>query len=201
MEAMALTRDEATDEAQTIRWGASWSSREPWLELFGELAAGRQEALARLYDMAAGRLYGLALWRTGSPDDAAEVVQEVLVRVAEQHARLDRVSDPRWWLLSVAHRLAVDVTRKRRRRATEPIDEHPHLEAPAHDQGRNLDAGKAWAQLRRLSPKQREVIYLHHLAGLSFAQIGRAIGVPTFTAASRYRLGLSALRRLLGGSS
>ncbi len=200
MEAMVLTGERAGSEA-AARWGEAWASPEPWRELFRELAAGRREALARLYDMAAARMYGLALWRTGSAEDAAEVVQEVLVRVAEQHERLERVADPRWWLLSVAHRLAVDVTRRRRRRAAEPIDEHPHLEAPAFDRGRTVDAERAWRLLATLPDKQREVIYLHNHAGMSFAEIGRATGVPTFTAASRHRLGVAALRRLLGEGS
>jgi RNA polymerase sigma-70 factor (ECF subfamily) len=201
MEAMVLTREGEADERAAAREAAPWESREPWVALFAELSAGRRDALGRLYDLAAGRLYGLALWRTGNPDDAAEVVQEVLVRVAEQRCRLDTVADPRRWLLSVAHRLAVDVTRRRRRRVVEPIDAHRHLEAPARDHARAIDAGRAWALLRRLSPKQREAVYLHHFASMSFAEIGRAIGVPAFTAASRYRLGLAALRRLLGGAA
>ena len=52
--------------------------------------------------------------------------------------------------------------------------------------------------INQLPPAQREAIYLRHFAGCSFAEIGRATGVPTFTAASRYRLGLQRLRRLVG---
>ncbi|HNX49972.1 MAG TPA: RNA polymerase sigma factor [Thermoanaerobaculaceae bacterium] len=182
------------------RWSAAWENAEPWRALFAELAAGHREALGRLYDLASGRLYGLALWRTGCPEDAAEVVQEVFVRMAEERERLAAVRDPRWWLLSVAHRLAVDVTRRRQRRPSEPIEDHPHLEAPASDRAREVDGQRAWELVAELSPKQREVIFLHHFEGMSHAEIGRSLGVPTFTAASRYRLGLAALRRLLGST-
>lgn len=201
MEAMAHAFPAAADGRAATRWAASWDSAEPWLALFGELAAGHREALGRLYDLAHGRLYGLALWRTGNPEDAAEVVQEVLVRVAEQRERLASVRDPRWWLLALAHRLAVDVTRRRTRRPAEPIEDHPHLEARLPDHARELDARRAWTLIAGLSPKQREVIYLHHFEGMSHAEIGRSLGIPTFTAASRYRLGLAALRRLLGSTS
>lgn len=197
MEAMAQAFPVEADGTRVARWAAAWDSAEPWLTLFGELAAGHREALGRLYDLAHGRLYGLALWRTGSPEDAAEVVQEVLVRVAEQRERLASVRDPRWWLLALAHRLAVDVTRRRTRRPAESIEDHPHLEARLPDHARELDARRAWTLIAGLSPKQREVIYLHHLEGMSHAEIGRSLGIPTFTAASRYRLGLAALRRLL----
>ncbi len=183
------------------RRSEAWASPEPWLALLAELAGGEQDALGRLYDLASTRLYHLALWRTGNPEDAAEVVQEVFVRVARERGRLRSVADPRSWLLAVTHRVAVDLTRRRRRREAETLEQYTgQLAAPAADQGRTLDAGRAWSLVARLSPKQREVIYLHHFVELSFTQIGRCLGVPAFTAASRHRLGIAALRRLLGGA-
>jgi len=179
--------------------GEPWSSAEPWRSLLAQLARGEHDALGQLYDLASTRLYRLALWRTGNRDDAAEVVQEVFVRLARDHTRLAGIDDPRWWLLAVAHRIAVDVTRRRRRRKAEAIEDFSSLAASAVDQGRTVDAERAWALVARLSPKQREVIFLHHFAELSFAEIGRCIGVPAFTAASRHRLAIASLRRLLGG--
>jgi len=190
--AMALT-----DLRVAIDRSGPWRDPRPWLALFAELAAGRPEALGRLYDLACKRLYGLALWRTGSREDAEEVVQEAFVRLATLRGRLGAVRDPRGWLLALTHRLAVDVTRRRRRRRAEPIDDHPDLPAAPADPARGVDAGRAWALLARLSPKQREVVFLHHHEGMSHAEIGRCLGIPAFTAASRYRLGVAALRRLL----
>ena len=189
MEAIALTRQPP--------WSESWDGPEPWRLLFQELAAGRSDALAALYDRAVVRLYGLALWCTGSRDDAAEVVQDVFVHVAEQREHLADVREPRWWLLAVTHRLAVDVARRRARRPTESIDEHPYLEAPVADPARELEARRVSMLLARVAPKQREVIYLHDFAGMSYADIGRSLRIPPFTAASRYRLGIAKLRRLL----
>ena len=63
-----------------------------------------------------------------------------------------------------------------------------------------VDAGRASALLAQLPPAQREVIYLHHYAGHTFSSVGKIVGVPTFTAASRYRLGLEKLRRLMEGN-
>ena len=189
--------DAATGEPGVACTGA-WDDASRWIEIFGEVAAGRTEPLAELYDMAGRRLFGLALWRTGSRDLAAEVVQELFIRVAEHGERLASVRDPRWWLLSVTHRLAVDAGRRAARRQTEPIEAHPELAAEPVDHARAVDAQRVWALVARLSAKQREVVYLHHAAGMSHAEIGRCLGVPAFTAASRYRLALRALRGLLG---
>jgi len=52
--------------------------REGWLELFADLADGRMLAFQQLYHVAARRLYALALWLTGSPEDTADVVAETI---------------------------------------------------------------------------------------------------------------------------
>ncbi len=176
-------------------------SRESWRELFDELADGRIAGLERLYDVASHRLFGLALWRTGSRDDACDVVQDTLVRVAEQRHRLRNVRDPRSWLLAVTHRLAVDVVRRRVRSRAEPLEDHPYLAAAGEDADRLVDAERMSCLLAALPPAQREAIYLRHFADCTFAEIGTIVGVPTFTAASRYRLGIRALRRLVEESS
>jgi RNA polymerase sigma factor (sigma-70 family) len=178
----------------------AWSDRSRWAELFRALASGDCEALAPLYDLASGRLYALALWRTGSHEAADEVVQEVFVRVATQRDRLTTVRDPRWWLVAVTDRLAVDALRRASRRRHDGLEDHAERPAEPVDLDRAIDAGVAWALLARLPAKQRDVVYLHHAAGMSHAEVGRCLGIPAFTAASRYRLGLAGLRRLLGGT-
>jgi RNA polymerase sigma-70 factor (ECF subfamily) len=168
-----------------------------WGEIFASIARDEAKGLHRLYDRAAHQLYGLALWRTGSPEDAADIVQEVFVRVAEQGPRLEKVRNPRAWLLTVAHRLAVDLTRRRRVREADPLEAHPYLEAARDDPDRIVDAERASSLIALLPGKQREVVFLRHFAECTFAEIGRIVGVPTFTAASRYRLGVQRLRRFM----
>ena len=167
------------------------------LELLADLADGRIAALEALYDALADDVHGLALWRTGSAADAADVVQEVFVTLAQAGEALRRVRDPRGWIRTMAHRAAVDVHRKRSRRGEEPLEAAPFLEAPEAAPERRLDAERVSALLHELPPAQREALYLHVHAGCTFAEVGRATGVPTFTAASRCRLALKKLRVLM----
>jgi RNA polymerase sigma-70 factor (ECF subfamily) len=162
---------------------------------FAAVAGGDLDALAALYDACADDLFGLALWRTGSREDAADAVQEVFVRLARRAGRLGHVRDPRAYLLAMAHSTAVDVLR-RRRTAVELTDNL--LEPAVPDPERVADTARVSALLRRLPAAQREAVWLRHFAELSFAEIGEATGVPIFTAASRYRLGIRRLRKLLG---
>ena len=172
---------------------------ENWLEIFSALARGRVSALETLYDEAAQTLYGLALWRTGSAEDAADVVQDVFVRVAEQGSRLAKVKNPRAWLLTVTRRAAIDLTRRRKRRRAEPIEDCVYLTVGGSDPERSVDADRASALLAALPAAQRDVVYLRHFAWCSFAEIASIVGIPKFTAASRYRSGIARLRTLMEG--
>lgn len=166
-------------------------------ELFGDLADGRVEALERVWELTADDLYGLALWRTGSGADAEDVVQEVFVRIARAAKRLGRVKKPFGYLLRTAHRASIDVLRRRRRHAAEGEETLATLFVES-DPVRAADASRLSRVLTELAPAQREVVYLKHFAGLKLREIGAATGVPTFTAASRYRLAVERLKKLLG---
>ena len=159
------------------------------------------EQLAGIYDACADEIYGLALWRTGSAGDAADVVQEVFVRLAERSSRLGAIRNPRAYVLRMAYRASIDVHRKRTRRREDPLESCPLVEAPLESPERRVDAVRVSRLLEKLPASQRQAIYLRHFSACSFAEIGRATGVPTFTAASRYRLGMRRLKRLIGVSS
>ncbi len=183
--------------------GKSRSGREPvettlLRGLFTDLASGKIAALGSIYDACGDMLYGLALWRTGSASEAADVVQEVFVRLADAHRRLAHVGNPLAYLRRMTHRAAVDVHRRRRRRREDPIEACALLETGEMSPERQAEATRLSKLLEQLHPAQREAIYLRHFCGCSHAEVARATGVPTFTAASRCRLGLKRLRALLG---
>ena len=55
--------------------------------------------------------------------------------------------------------------------------------------------------LGRLKPTQREIVMLHAITGMTFREIGRALSIPSATAASRYRLALEKMKAILDGES
>lgn len=166
---------------------------------FEALAKGDFAALEAIWDAAGPHLYAIALWRTGNEEDARDVVQEVFVRLASGAQDLSRVRTPHLWILTVAHRAAVDLTRRRSVRSAEPLDTVYFLSSPGGTPESQAEEAEMYRALARLPGAQREAVSLRHIAGHSFREIGAITGVPTFTAASRCRLGLARLRRLLEG--
>jgi len=62
----AVIETPTTPRADSGREGWAATPAESWQELFQQLAEGDIAALGRLYELSADRLYGLALWHTGS---------------------------------------------------------------------------------------------------------------------------------------
>ena len=164
-------------------------------ELLGELASGRREALGQLYDRHASSLFRHALALTRRRAEAEDLVHAVFVKLATTGAELLGVRAPASYLHRMLKTTWVDGQRRVRvgeravDRGTEPCAS-VHLPdfAGAIDLSRALDG---------LPPLQREVIILHLVEGFSFLEVGRLTGVSLFTAAARYRLAISRLRKTL----
>ena len=164
--------------------------------LLADLAAGRAEAFAELYDRFGGRLHRAAWGMLGRPEDAEEAVQEVFMALVRSRERLSEVRDLTGYLFTALRRVA---GRLAARRARQPVaagqivrqaavnGQRPPVSNPY---GERLDRA-----LQALPPKQREVIVMKIDGGLTFAEIGSVLGVSTNTAASRYRYALDKLRR------
>jgi RNA polymerase sigma-70 factor (ECF subfamily) len=55
--------------------------------------------------------------------------------------------------------------------------------------------------LSTLAPNQREPVYLHHVMGMSFAEIGSVLGIRANTAKVRAHRGLAHLKKRINSDS
>lgn len=154
---------------------------------------GDRSALGDLFERLADELYGFALWSCASPDLAAEALAALFARLVARPDLLAHVSAPRPYLFRAVAREARHLVARRDREL--PAERARFLLAQ-RPEGRDLTIDLEQA-LSRLPRAQREALYLRYFAGLELAEIGRTTGVPKFTAASRCRLGLARLRKLL----
>jgi RNA polymerase sigma-70 factor (ECF subfamily) len=163
-------------------------------ELLRQLAEGRQEALAELYDRHAASLFRHAVALARHRTDAEDLVHTVFVRIAGLGPDLLGVRAPAGYLHRMLHTTWID--NRRRMTTAERIAAGTvpdSTEAPAHDTV--MDVMRA---LDALPLEQRETVLLRAVEGFSFREIGRMTGVSLFTAAARYRLAVGKLRAALG---
>ena len=140
------------------------------------------------------RLVGLARSVAGDVD-GEDVVQDTLVTAWD---KLPSLRDPaafRAWLTRSVARAAV--RRARRRAWLQPLEPLPE---PADPRARGCDGEIHVEQLlRRLAPRQRAVMHLTVVEGMSDSEIGEALGIDAASVRSHRRRAREALRRLLPG--
>jgi RNA polymerase sigma-70 factor (ECF subfamily) len=150
--------------------------------------------------------------QTRSHEDAEDVLQDAIVKLVEKIRNDEFIGGSEAWqpyLYTTIRRLAIDLSRRddrRKRRedvvgldAGEVLQEafHPWFESESSDDETRVQLE---AKLKELPEKFAEVIIMKIWGERTFAEIGEVLGISQNTAASRYRYGLEALKRSLGGA-
>jgi RNA polymerase sigma factor (sigma-70 family) len=127
--------------------------------------------------------------------DADDAWSETFLSALRAYPDLPADANVEAWLVTIAHRKAIDVTRAAARRAL-PVAEVPEAgTAPAADQ-RELDSDLAGA-VSGLPPRQKQAIAYHYLAGLAYADVAAIIGGTADAARRAAADGIAGLRRTL----
>ena len=132
--------------------------------------------------------YALARWLTRNDADAADVVQEALLR-AFRYFDTYREGDAKSWILRIVRRTCYSWLERNR-----PADVVPLEEEDGPDEG-VASAPRAVGDTEALPAPLREVIVLRELQELGYREIAEISGVPIGTVMSRLHRARSALRR------
>jgi RNA polymerase sigma-70 factor (ECF subfamily) len=137
----------------------------------------RAESFDELYRVTRDRLAVQITALTGDPHEANDLVQEAFMRAWLRWEKVGRYEDPEGWVRRVAHNLAVSRWRHAKQvvlRATVPqaVPEEPDEHIGV------LDA------LKSLPTAERRAVVLHHVAGLSVADVAVELKAPEGTVKS-----------------
>jgi RNA polymerase sigma-70 factor, ECF subfamily len=167
-------------------------------------ATGDRAAFATVYDLMAGRVFGLSRRVLIDAHQAEEVTQEVFLEIWQHAGRFDpERGRAATWVMTVAHRRAVDRVRSSQSSHDRDLkigirdfdDVQPGVE---QDVETSLEVDRARAAMRQLSEYQRESLELAYFGGLTQSEIATRLDVPLGTVKTRMRDGLIRLRTLLG---
>lgn len=173
--------------------------------LVEQMAQGRQDALARLYDETSSMLNGLLLRILERPEDAEEVLLDVYMKAWKYAGRYsDKRGSVQAWLMIMARNAAIDRIRQKRAQPKtmafelETTPEPESTEASPEEQSAERERRrKVQIVLRELPPEQREVVELAFFGGLTHAELAERLREPLGTIKSRIRMGLIRLRGLI----
>ncbi|QWF20517.1 sigma-70 family RNA polymerase sigma factor [Nocardioides sp. LMS-CY] len=129
--------------------------------------------------------------------DAEDAWSETFLAAMRAYPDLPPDANIEAWLVTIAHRKAIDIVRAINRRPL-PVEEPP--ERPAAPDS-DLDASELWQSVRALPDKQRQAVAYHYVAGLPYAEIARILGGTTDAARRAAADGIKKLRQNYPGPS
>ena len=127
-------------------------------------------------------------------DEADDAWSETFLSALRAWPDLPDDADVRAWLVTIAHRRAIDVARARGRRAV-PVEELPDRVASRADQPEQaLPDEVLWSALAALPDKQRQCVAYHHVAGLPHIEVAAIVGGTPAAARRACADGIARLR-------
>lgn len=165
------------------------------------VASDEPEALHRLYEAQASRLFGIAMAILRDRDAAADALHDAVVKVASHARQFDPVKgEGAAWLSAIVRHTALDHARARGREtpagdlvlaedvmAPEALDHFAEAETSRHLQD----------CLAALDVNKRRAILLAFTHGLSHAQVAAQLSLPLGTVKSWIRRGLAWLKECI----
>ncbi|MER6762535.1 MULTISPECIES: RNA polymerase sigma factor [Amycolatopsis] len=126
------------------------------------------------------------------PHDAEDAWSETFLSAMRAYPDLPETANVEAWLVTIAHRKAIDVARATKRNPL-PVEEIP--EEPAPPGLSNAEDGDLWAAVRDLPAKQRQAVAYRYVAGLRYAEIAEILGGSVDAARRAVADGLKNLRK------
>jgi RNA polymerase sigma factor (sigma-70 family) len=126
------------------------------------------------------------------PVDAEDAWAETFLSALKAYPDLRPDSNVRGWLVTIAHRKAIDQLRSTSRapRPTDALPETPWIDNHAIERDTGL-----WAALAALPDKQRAAVTYHHIAGLPYLEVAALLETSEAAARRGASDGIANLRK------
>jgi len=145
----------------------------------------------RLLDEHAAEVMGVLRGAVGRAE-AEDCFQETFLAALRAYPKVRDTSNLRGWLLTIAHRKAIDQHRANGRRPTPvaEVEETASIDPLPDENG-------VWAAVGALPPKQRAAVALRYACDLPHAEIATALGCSPEAARRSLHEGMKRLRKEL----
>ncbi|NLV36595.1 MAG: sigma-70 family RNA polymerase sigma factor [Clostridiaceae bacterium] len=178
--------------------------------LLKKAKAGDVAAFEELVENYQKKLFNLAYRIVGNPEDAADMVQEALIRIFRSIAKFKEQSSFSTWIYRITTNVCLDELRKRKNKKEFSLDQEIHGEDG--DMKRQIksddilpDNAAEREELREivnsainsLPEDQRVVISLRDIQGLTYTEISQVLDCPEGTVKSRINRARNALKNVL----
>ena len=132
--------------------------------------------------------------------DAEDAWSETFLAALRAYPDLPDTANTEAWLVTIAHRKAIDVLRARKRQPA-PVGDVPEAPTTLGVPGDCDKDGDLWHAVAALPEKQRQAVAYHYVAGLAYAEIAEILGGTTDAARRAAADGIKNLRKNYPGAT
>ena len=171
-------------------------------DLILEIQGGSLDALGMIYDRHRRLVYRTALAICNDPDVAADLLQEVFLRLHRFAKRVDPGRPLEPWLYRVTANQTYTWV-KRHHRWTQPLEEIAEWlssgvkYSPQYITEQDDESKRIQTAIAKLSLPQRVVVVMYYINDLSLHEISEILEIPEGTVKSRLHYGRNALKNHL----
>ncbi len=150
---------------------------------------GEAEAFRQLFETYKDRVYSFALRFSGDESRAADLTQDVFVKLYDRIAEFRGEARFETWLYRIVANACID-DQRRRKKWLPWLNQEPPAHVGRSNSGderlvRRETEGAVQQAIGKLSPALRAPILLRYVEGLSYEEIGETLSVSPGTVASR----------------
>ena len=141
-----------------------------WIAPGREQTAAGEEGFSRLYEATSRPLWGYLQHASGRPDVADDLLQETYCKFLLRKTPAMDEAESRSYLF----RIATNLLHNRARSRDDAAREEPAESGAQTDEETRLDVRAA---MRHLKPRERELLWLAYVEGMSHAEIAATTGL------------------------
>ena len=172
-------------------------TREQELAVIRRVQRGDTDAFEALVAAYEKNVFNVALQMTGNREDAQDMTQEAFLKAYSSLSSFRGDSKFSSWLYRIGSNVCLDFKRRQGRRPSSSLtvedDEGENIQLDIADESQSPEAllerkmtrEAVRAGLQQLPDEQRQILLLREIQGLSYEEIGEAMGLEAGTVKSR----------------
>jgi RNA polymerase sigma-70 factor (ECF subfamily) len=172
-------------------------TREQELAVIRRVQRGDTDAFEALVAAYEKNVFNVALQMTGNREDAQDMTQEAFLKAYSSLSSFRGDSKFSSWLYRIVSNVCLDFKRRQGRRPSSSLtvedDEGENIQLDIADESQSPEAllerkmtrEAVRAGLQQLPDEQRQILLLREIQGLSYEEIGEAMGLEAGTVKSR----------------
>ncbi|MDF2943298.1 MAG: polymerase sigma factor, sigma-70 family [Herbinix sp.] len=169
------------------------------LEYYIECITNKETiALKNIYEIMGQAVFSYAYTISRDRQLAEDIAQDVFIKILSSADSYKKGKNPKAWIMSITHNVAVDTLRKRKNIAisdiTEPVFSELSIDGFEESITNEINIER---YLSRLDSVQQEIIKLHLLTELSFREIAQILNMTLGKVGWQYKRAIAQLQQLM----